>query len=186
MTKAKNYYFDKHLNDDDRTKLAQVIKMGEFEEFIELFKAAIADKYEQIYEASQKQTLREYFAEHIEEISEDNQKYNAAFSFSEEIVQKIKSGKVKHNIKGFVCNCTNADALILDVHMQKNVPALYFDEDEHRWHETTTTIIKFNTTCGKYMYVSAINSLKTEEFAAKYLDQIDRFYYYKNRNKNIA
>lgn len=178
--------FEQHLNEDDLQKLASIVNLSQLEELVNVLKTAISEKYKQIYETSEKQTLREFFANHIEEIAEDNRRYTSAVKIPSFVVSDVKSGNLKHNIKGFVLNCKDHDALILNVQIQKNMPALKYSEADGAWHETTTTLITLITTAGKYVYVSAINSIKTDEKAAKYLDRVDSYYYYKRRNTNVA
>lgn len=183
---TRTLVIDQQLTEEELSKKKIIESMGKLDYVILDLKKSINENYQKIYEASTKKTLREYFSENIAEIVNDNKSYGIPQAVPEENICKIQAGQLKYNIHGFIQTCSNPDLLILTASVQKNVPALRYSEIEGRWQEVTTTLIRFRTVEGEYLYVSALNLLKSEASAEKYLQRLDNHYYYKNRNTASA
>ena len=175
---------NQNLSEEDQHKIKVVLSMKKFDYLVETFKKSICETYQKIYESSTKQTFRTFFAERIGEIKRDNDSYGINDVLPEEDIKKIQAGLLKYNIRGFIANCKDVDELILNYSIEKNVPALRYDEQEKTWNEVTTTLIRFETTRKKYLYVSALNTLKSEASAKYYLERIKNYYF--NSNNIIA
>lgn len=127
----------------------------------------IEEKYKDLLKNSQGFTVKELFAEKIEEIY----RYNLAhhiYNLNDFCVNEIKAKNISRNIKGTVITCPIENDIVISYEVKIDVSVKRYVEMEQKWVDADSYNMYIKTIKGEYVYISALNTLKTKEKFEEY------------------
>lgn len=144
------------------------------EEFIdeanitETVEKIINNRYEEIIEGSEGRTVKELIAEKIEEIKEYNEA-NKIMNINKTMVKQVKNFELKNVIKGAIMTCPIEDDIVMSHKIEKDVKINRYLASSGSWTASPSYILHIKTNKGEYVYISALNTIKTKEKYEEYV-----------------
>lgn len=136
----------------------------------EVVEKAIEKEYNRILKESEGYTVKELLAQKIREIKSYNE-VNLNYNISESDCRKILNGEIQNTIKGTIVNCPIADDIVMKHKIEKDIRIRKYVTTTGQWKVLNSLNIFIETNKGKYVYVSALNTIKTEKSYEEYINR---------------
>lgn len=129
----------------------------------------IQNTYESIIKNSLGYQVKKLMAEKINEIC----KYNALnniYNITQSAQKEIQNENLKKNIKGTINTCPISDDYVIKYEIQKDIKVKRYMENNKEWEVVPSYNIFIKTYHGDFVYISALNTIKTAEKYKEYMD----------------
>lgn len=134
----------------------------------------IEEEYNKLFKESEGYTVKELLAQKIKEIKNYNEA-NINYNISEQDCRKIQNGEIQSSIKGTIVNCPIADDIVMKHNIEKDIKTRKYVTTTGQWKTLNSYNIFIETNKGKYVYISALNTIKTQDNYEKYMNREPKY-----------
>lgn len=157
------------LDNEFVTKLDAVGYTEHFQKEIkESIEKIIERKYQILKENSKGITVKELLEEKLGKAVEFNQQHTN-MSISIKDIEKIKEQGIKGIIKGSIVTCPIENDIVQDYHITTDEKVRKFTAANGSWRTVESYNIYISTNKGEFVYISALNTIKTLENYHEYI-----------------
>lgn len=134
----------------------------------QIIQEKIQDEYDKTIANSEGYTVKELLAKEILKIKAYNEA-NFNYSISQADLENIKNGNIQEAIKGTIVNCPIADDIVMKHKVEKNIKIHRYITTTGQWKIVDSYNLHIETNKGKFVYISALNTIKTLKNYEEYL-----------------
>lgn len=129
----------------------------------------IETTYDSIVKNSLGFKVKDIFIKNIDTICNYNA-INNVYNITKEAQLEIQQGNLKKNIKGTINTCPISDDYVISYEIQKNIKVKRYIESIKEWEVAPSYNINIKTYHGDFVYISALNTIKTAEKYKEYME----------------